>query len=450
MRKYFISSLRFPNMSRISNFLESYASISTRNTYRTGIKKFLQFVFNLSDKEFEGDVDLEKLADEYFNSERDFEKDLVSFAVYLSKNNVPPKSAEVYLAAVKEWFIFNGIELSQRVLKEVKHKKPKGGIKTVQEELSKEMLKAILNHCDIRRKSLFMFLATTGCRISEALSLELDDLRLDLDPPEVIVRETKTGEVRVVFLTEEMKEVLQQWLKVREKFLYESYKKTKNFRRVGKTQIDLRDKRVFPFYKTTAERWWIEVLERAGYLRRDKVTGRATITVHSLRKFFRTQLVKAGVPQELIDAFMGHNRQSLQQIYTKFPKDEVVNIWKEQAEPALTIFGVDIEVLRKKEEEIRKKEEELNRKMIEWEEKMKKEIEEKIRQESMLHVQTVQALVKDKIELEEKIKRLEERIRELEKFITKILMGKNVRKPFAVTDEDVIEEMRELAPEFLE
>ncbi len=445
-------------MSRILDFLENYTSTSTKNAYRTGIKKFLQFIFNLSNKELGKDVELEKLADEYFNSKRDFERDLVDFAVYLSKNNVPPKSAGVYLAAVKEWFIFNGIELSQRVLKEIKHKKPKGGVKTVQEELSKEMLKTILNHCDIRRKCLFMFLATTGCRISEALSIELDDLRLDLDPAEVIIRETKTGEVRIVFLTEEMKEVLQQWLKVREKFLYESYKRTENFRKVGKTQINLNDKRVFPFHKVTVEEWWIEVLEKTGYLRRDKVTGRATITLHSLRKYFRTQLVKAEIPYELIDAFMGHNRQSLQQIYTKFPKDEVVKIWKEKAEPALTIFGVDIEVIRRKEEELRKREEELQRKMNEIEERVQKRIEqesvvvknliEQLMTEKMLLQQRIRELEEENEKLKAKIEEIEERIEKLRE-IAVLFAFKNVTIPFAKTSDEVIDEIRKIDPNLI-
>jgi len=451
-------------MGRISDFLEIYSSISTKKAYQSGILKFLEFIYNrkrknkcVTDEEME---QFEELAEEYLNSQRDFERDLLNFTSFLSKKGTPPKTANLYIVAVKEWFIWNGIEISQKVLKEIKHKKPKGGAITEEDIITKETLRKILTNCDIKGKALFIFLATTGLRLNEALSIEIDDLKMENDPPEVLIRAsyTKTQEKRVVFLTTEAKEYLLQWLEVRDKFLKESYDRTKNFRKVNKTPIDLNSKKVFPFCKKTVYEMWYEALKKSNLLKTDKYTNRLTLRVHGLRKFFRTQLVKARIPQEVINALMGHGRSSLEQVYTKFPKEEIIEMWKSQAELELTIYGSpDVERLR---EELKRKEEALKRKEVELEEKMRqlqREVDLKIEKEVSVFKGTVEALVKDKIELEYRLKNLErenellrKKICDLEQSIVSILTS--IRPQIKIdgkTDADLFEFVKKSNPDFV-
>ena len=444
-------------------FLELYSSKNSKNVYRAGIIKFLEFVYNRKKKKGkivnEEMKEFEELAEQYFDENRNYGEDLVKFASFLAKQNVPPKTSSAYVSAVKEWFLWNNLELSQRTMKEVRHKLPKGGVRTEEEEMTKEKLRKILNCCDLSGRALFLLLATTGMRLGEALALELDDLKLDENPPRVIIRgeNTKTGEMREVFLTQEAKEILLQWLSVRDKFLRESYEKVKNFMKIGKTPIDLRDRRVFPFSKSKVERLWHEVLEKAELLRKDKSTGRATIVIHSLRKYFRTRLAKARVPAEMIDALMGHSRSSLRQVYTKFSPEEVIEMWK-KAEIELTVFGSpEAEELRKKlkekEEELKKKEQELQQRFKEMQQQLMSEVEMKLQQESIIHKATVEGLVKDKIELEQRIQKLERQIEELKSYIIAILKGKVDKAiPFARSDEDVFKLLKQDSEvlEFLE
>ncbi len=450
-------------MKRILEFLELYNSKNTKGVYQSSIIKFLEFIYNrkrkdkkVTDKEIE---EFERLADQYFKENRNYGEDLVKFASFLAKNNIPPKTASAYISGLKEWFIWNGIELSERIIKEVRRKLPKGGIRTTEEPLTKDKLRKILSNCDIKGKALFTLMASTGLRISEALSLEMDDLRLHSDPAEIIIRgeKSKTGEQRVVFLTAEAKKLLLDWLEVRDQFLQKSYERTETFRKIGKTPIDLSDKRVFPFHQSTAEKIWKETLEKAGLLKIDKSTGRKTLTIHSLRKFFRTQLVKAKIPQEVIDSLMGHNRLSLAQIYTKIPREEIIRLWR-KAEVELTIFGsAEVDKLK---EQLKERERELQLKEKEIEERLKQiqqQIELKIRQESIIYKSTLEGLVKDKIELETRLKKLEEenallrrKLEELEQNIINLLIGNQAKvKIPGKTNKEIFKTVKESLPDLV-
>jgi len=253
-------------------------------------------------------------------------------------------------------------------------------------------------------------------------------------------------------LTAEARQALIDWMEVRNQFLQKSYERTENFRRVGKTPIDLSDKRVFPFHKSTAEKLWKEALEKAGLLRFDKSTGRKTLTIHSLRKFFRTQLVKAKIPEEVINSLMGHGRQSLQQIYTKIPKEEIVKMWKEQAEPELTIFGSGTQELEKMKKKLEEKEQELKRKEEELERKLKDfrlDLEIKIEKEASVVRRIIDQLEDEKRMLKERVRELERQVEELRQCVIAILKGKTITIPFAKTDEEIFKMLKD-DPEVLE
>ncbi|MEM2178261.1 MAG: site-specific integrase [Candidatus Methanomethylicaceae archaeon] len=88
-------------------------------------------------------------------------------------------------------------------------------------DLTKEVLKKILEHLELKGRTLVLFLASSGIRIGEALKLKLNDIDLDQDPPIVYVRGeyTKSGDSYYTFISKEAKESLIEWLKIREQFL---------------------------------------------------------------------------------------------------------------------------------------------------------------------------------------------------------------------------------------
>jgi site-specific recombinase XerD len=63
--------------------------------------------------------------------------------------------------------------------------------------------------------TLIGLLACTGLRASEALGLTLDDLKLDLDPPHILIRNTKFYKSRFVPIHPTTTEKLRLYLQMR-------------------------------------------------------------------------------------------------------------------------------------------------------------------------------------------------------------------------------------------
>ena len=126
-------------------------------------------------------------------------------------------NAKIYanlIHLVKNFFEYCDIEISPRKFK-LKIRLPKV-VRKNKEALSKEDIIDILNACsDIRLKTYVMLLAT-GMRAVEALSIRIKDLDLKSNPAKVLVRGeyTKTKADRTVFLTEEIKQQLNSWLRL--------------------------------------------------------------------------------------------------------------------------------------------------------------------------------------------------------------------------------------------
>ncbi|HID43654.1 MAG TPA: site-specific integrase [Archaeoglobaceae archaeon] len=83
-----------------------------------------------------------------------------------------------------------------------------------------ETLRTILQHMDVKGKTLVLMLASSGMRIRERLQIRLEDINLETDPAEIVIRgeNTKTEEQRDVFISREAKQMLKEWLKVRESY----------------------------------------------------------------------------------------------------------------------------------------------------------------------------------------------------------------------------------------
>ena len=68
------------------------------------------------------------------------------------------------------------------------------------------------------------------------------------------------------------------------------------------------DERMFPFTIKTAAQMWNNMVTRAGapYNERDTRTGRHKYHIHSLRKYFRTQLSLGTGNPDIAETLMGH------------------------------------------------------------------------------------------------------------------------------------------------
>jgi len=145
-----------------------------------------------------------------------------------------------------------------------------------------------------RDASITIFLLHTGLRLSEALSLHLDDLLLSDRKGEVTVRQGKGGKSRTVPLNTAARKALQTWMEVRRTF-------QGNFLWIGmenggKNALSGRS------------------VQRA-LVRLGQAAGLKRLTPHVLRHSFAKNLVDAGVGLEKVAALLGHSNLNTTRIY---------------------------------------------------------------------------------------------------------------------------------------
>lgn len=138
---------------------------------------------------------------------------LGDYCVYLQNSQIYTTTLKQRIVTTKNFLEFNDIDISPRKFK-IKVRLPKD-IKRNKEAIDKHDIINILNGCsDIKLKTYVMFLACTGMRAVEALSIRIKDLDFESVPARATIRGefTKTKVDRYVFLSKEMVEQLKKWL----------------------------------------------------------------------------------------------------------------------------------------------------------------------------------------------------------------------------------------------
>jgi len=244
-------------------------------------------------------------------------------------------------------------------------------------------LRRILLHTSIQGKALFLTLSSSGMRIGEALKLKLEDFDFEKQPCQVNIRGeyTKTGNPRITFISSEAVMAIQEWLKVRSKYLLAASRRSHKY---GKSATD---DRIFPFENVTAYEIWKHALEKAQFLKHDSSTNRLTLHPHVLRKFFRTRLGTV-IPVDVTEALMGHE-EYLTEVYRKYNPEDLAKFYL-QGEAALLIFTEAEEVS-----------------------KLRVEVEDKSKQLDAV----IRSLVTENADLKRRIQNTEKKLDDLEKLV---------------------------------
>ncbi|NOZ82567.1 MAG: site-specific integrase [Euryarchaeota archaeon] len=324
-------------MHTLEGFLNLYGKPNTRSNYRASLRIFLAHVYGRELKTLSNE-EAEELSRQYLQEQRDRFADLQSFARSLLEQGRAPKTVALRLAAVREWLAVNGWEPAPEEKRLLRKLLPPA--KTVSEEdiATPEKLRRILQHLPLHGRALVLVLASSGMRLGEALSLHLEDVKLEEEPVRVVVRadSTKTGAGRVTFVSSEAAEALQAWLSRREVYLKGALNRNAGLQKAGRSSAKvLDDPRVFPFSKTVAHEMWHRALERAGFASRDRRTSLRKLRLHTLRKFFRSRLSTAA-PVDVVEALMGHEGY-LTGAYRRYTVEELAEYYA-KAEHVLHIM----------------------------------------------------------------------------------------------------------------
>lgn len=327
-----------------TEWLDSYPSSSTRASYRAAASSFLRTILGREDAP-------ETLSAAYCAQvaagKRNHVADLLKFVQALRER--PPKTLHLYVTVVRQYLLFCcDIDLSTKERMMLRNRMPKGSrARTREDDLTQSKVRQILLHCDVRLKALILLLVSSGLRIGEALQLRVDDVTLDAVPQVVYVRgeTSKEGDYRISFLTGEAKEAIQEWLKLRENYISDaarrtskniSHSKGRHHKAWAKEPSPPSEEFLFPWSYISTIVALKRVLKRAGLYARDPATKIGTIHIHTLRKYFLSQIKAKGMPDAIAETLVGHATY-LSDAYRRYPTQQLAEEYRKH-ESALYIF----------------------------------------------------------------------------------------------------------------
>ncbi len=210
---------------------------------------------------------------------------LRTFLKYLARKGQKTLSADqIELAKIPE----RAVDIISRDELERLLKAPDTLLNKSKEEENKETI--------FRDKAILELLFSTGLRVSELCSLTSD---LDLSRDEFSIR-GKGGKVRVVFLSSQAKQILQQYLKVRKDMSEALFVNASN----NKNKVGISE----GLNRRSIERIVKKYATVAGITKK--------VTPHVIRHCFATDLLQNGADIRAVQQLLGHADISTTQIYT--------------------------------------------------------------------------------------------------------------------------------------
>jgi integrase len=327
-------------MGYLSEWLDNHPEEGTKKVYWAGVKKFLVSVYGveLSAPKEKFDELSTILVNEVKAGERDAFKTLLGFVITM--NGAPPTSVKAYYSSAKNFLEYSlDIEFTKKQLQQLKGALPKGKLARTEEgELTPEILKGVLAHCDAKGRALFLLLESSGIRISEALMLTFADVDLTSTPPKVTVRGegAKEGDRYSSFMSVEALDAMREWLKVRDEYIETATKRGVGLAQTGygRGEKETGNEKIFPFSDSVAQMMWNNAIRKLGLRSADKQTGRQAFRIHMLRKFFMSQM-KLKIPEVIVEALCGHGTY-LSEAYRRYSKKQIAEFYL-QGEPVLYV-----------------------------------------------------------------------------------------------------------------
>ena|SRR2546429_5679302 len=253
------------------------------------------------------------------HSPTDIDQNLVrDFRVYLNRYTNPvtkkplARGTQVYFLVALRTFLRYLIKKGIKTLSPDQIELGKGGDRSLK-FLQQEDVELLFAQPDIgaepglRDRALLETLFSTGLRVSELVALDKDQINLDTAELSVVGKGRK---IRVVFLTDEAKHWLHEYLKLRSKdeykplFISYSGPKTEDRRLTSRGVEGMIEK----------------------YVRMAGLTVKAT--PHTLRHSFATDLLYHGADLRSVQEMLGHSNISTTQIYTHLTNTHLKEVHK--------------------------------------------------------------------------------------------------------------------------
>ena len=220
--------------------------------------------------------------------------DVKSYMAHLMDRGQKPASVSLAMSSLR--FLYDEM-LGKGLFTKIKLPKLEQKLPTV---LSKgEIRKMLDSTTNAKHKLLISFLYSSGLRVSEAVSMKIDDL--DLNERMGIVRAGKGKKDRNIILSESLVTDLRKYLGTR---------KDEN-----PYVFDIKDRHIVV---RQAQRVVSEAAKKADIKKR--------VFCHALRSSFATHLLEAGTDIRVIQELLGHANLATTQLYTKVSKEQLKRV----------------------------------------------------------------------------------------------------------------------------
>ena len=208
---------------------------------------------------------------------------------------------------------------------------------------------------DMRLKTYLHFLASTGARATEALSIRNRDIDFERKKVNFRAKFTKTKQDRYSFLTDEVigqMKTFQAW-KHRPHRTTLKDKETGILKRINVKPEIKPDDLFFAAWHLTPEqnprdttyiyngfvRQFNDLLSTIGKAEKEESGHRHKLTLHSFRRFVKTTISDLGY-QDFSEWFLGHNSAGLGQTYYKKSEKEKRALFESKIEQALSYTDI--------------------------------------------------------------------------------------------------------------
>lgn len=329
------------------------SSVATRRAYQQSLCFFFEVIYSVDVQGVRNQdhvAQMDKLSIKYLSEDRDHFSDLIDYSDALSK--YAPITSTGHLNRVRYWMEINDIVIKRSKLVFLKHGLPKNKVITKDHALSIDEVRRWHENVSRIGRVIMLIQLSSGMRINEILALLPNDINLNSSPVEVSVtksrdasgniKSTKNESPRFTFISSEAAFALQEWYTVRGDWFKIAVKRGR-FRKK-----DPNDSRIFPIGAGTTEEIYLRGLKKTGLYQIDENSLRSTITSHSLRKFFISQLKVAGMPDIIAEGLAGHTGY-LGGAYDRVPKEQVQQAYL-KAEYAVSLSGGDVKEMHEAKE----------------------------------------------------------------------------------------------------
>ena len=387
---------------KLAKFLSRYSNKSSRAGYKTAMESFLRCIYGIKKEDIKsGKIpvpDYNQYFEMYLISKRDNDADFIRFSEHLIETR-PALSAKQAMTLVRYAMTYHGISISKGTSQDIRRETLRGSAATVDRVLNTKIINAAIQHSTIQGKALYLCLASNGARLNEMLSIGINDVDFNSHPVKMTFRgeNTKNGQQRYTFISDEAAEATSEWLKVRDQYIEMCNSKSKKLIELGRASIKTsEDKRLFPFSDASVTQWWNDALDASGELTKDDVTNRNQLRIHGFRKFFLSQMSLV-ISKEIPEFLAGHSSY-LSGSYRRYD-DETVAAEYLKAMHMVSITGG---------KQVKELENELKEKMAEQSVKTEK------------HADTLIRVINDNMDLKNQMKTIQEQNELLQKRLHQI------------------------------